>query len=103
MSSAVAELCMALSLMTQEARGMEGETYDADVLFYVFLCIQKVGRTHTRSRKYAIGIHFYSLLTKLSLSPTRLSLRSICVIMAVWMMCSLTPTTLASLRVYIGY
>lgn len=40
-SSAVAELSMALSLMTQEARGVEGETYDADVLFYVFLCIQK--------------------------------------------------------------
>lgn len=40
-SSAVAELSMALSLMTQECRGMEGETYEADVLFYVFLCIQK--------------------------------------------------------------
>uniref|UniRef100_A0A667XYF8 Glutamine rich 1 n=1 Tax=Myripristis murdjan TaxID=586833 RepID=A0A667XYF8_9TELE len=40
-SCAVAELSMALSLMTQEARGLEGETYEADVLYYVFLCIQK--------------------------------------------------------------
>lgn len=42
MSCAVAELCMGLSLMTTEARGLEGETYEADVLYYVFLCIQKV-------------------------------------------------------------
>lgn len=41
-SSAVAELCMGLSLMTTEARGLEGESYEADVLYYVFLCIQKV-------------------------------------------------------------
>uniref|UniRef100_A0A8C6Q686 Glutamine rich 1 n=1 Tax=Nothobranchius furzeri TaxID=105023 RepID=A0A8C6Q686_NOTFU len=40
-SSAVAELSMGLSLMTTEARGLEGETYEADVLYYVFLCIQK--------------------------------------------------------------
>ena len=41
-SSAVAELCMGLSMMTTDARGMEGETYESDVLYYVFLCIQKV-------------------------------------------------------------
>uniref|UniRef100_A0A3Q3XKT0 Uncharacterized protein n=1 Tax=Mola mola TaxID=94237 RepID=A0A3Q3XKT0_MOLML len=40
-SCAVAELCMGLSLMTTEARGLEGESYEADVLYYVFLCIQK--------------------------------------------------------------
>ncbi|XP_068454461.1 transcriptional regulator QRICH1-like isoform X1 [Clinocottus analis] len=40
-SSAVAELCMGLSLMTTEARGLEEESYEADVLYYVFLCIQK--------------------------------------------------------------
>ncbi|XP_077369979.1 transcriptional regulator QRICH1-like [Festucalex cinctus] len=40
-SCAVAELCMGLSLMTAEARGLEGEPYEADVLYYVFLCIQK--------------------------------------------------------------
>ncbi|XP_076132081.1 transcriptional regulator QRICH1-like isoform X1 [Alosa pseudoharengus] len=40
-SSAVAELNVALALMTEEARGLEGESYEADVLYYVFLCIQK--------------------------------------------------------------
>lgn len=52
MSCAVAELCMGLSLMTTEARGLEGETFEADVLYYVFLCIQKVScakRLHTFS------------------------------------------------------
>lgn len=45
-SCAVAELCMGLSLMTTEAQGLEEETYDADVLYYVFLCIQKVSAPH---------------------------------------------------------
>uniref|UniRef100_A0A3B3BUM5 Glutamine rich 1 n=1 Tax=Oryzias melastigma TaxID=30732 RepID=A0A3B3BUM5_ORYME len=40
-SCAVAELCMGLSLMTTEARGLEEESYEADVLYYIFLCIQK--------------------------------------------------------------
>ncbi|XP_041638929.1 glutamine-rich protein 1-like [Cheilinus undulatus] len=40
-SSAVAELNLALSLMTQEARGSEEEEFASDVLYYVFLCIQK--------------------------------------------------------------
>lgn len=46
MSCAVAELSVGLSHMCQEARGLEGETYGADVLYYVFLCIQKVPHTH---------------------------------------------------------
>lgn len=41
-SSAVAELNLGLSLMTQEARGSEEEQFSPDVLYYVFLCIQKV-------------------------------------------------------------
>nr|XP_046239676.1 transcriptional regulator QRICH1-like isoform X2 [Scatophagus argus] len=40
-SSAVAELNLGLSLMTQEARGSDGEEFGSDVLYYVFLCIQK--------------------------------------------------------------
>ncbi|XP_061908597.1 transcriptional regulator QRICH1-like isoform X1 [Entelurus aequoreus] len=40
-SSAVAELNLGLSLMTQEARGTEEEEFAPDVLYYVFLCIQK--------------------------------------------------------------
>ncbi|XP_037108819.1 glutamine-rich protein 1-like [Syngnathus acus] len=40
-SSAVAELNLGLALMTQEARGSEEEQFAPDVLYYVFLCIQK--------------------------------------------------------------
>ncbi|XP_028262372.1 transcriptional regulator QRICH1 [Parambassis ranga] len=40
-SSAVAELNLGLSLMTHEARGSEEEQFAPDVLYYVFLCIQK--------------------------------------------------------------
>ncbi|XP_033821910.1 transcriptional regulator QRICH1-like [Periophthalmus magnuspinnatus] len=40
-SSAVAELNLALSLMTKEARGLDEEEFSPDVLYYVFLCIQK--------------------------------------------------------------
>ncbi|KAL4645949.1 glutamine-rich protein 1-like [Arapaima gigas] len=41
-SCAVAELNIGLCLMTQEARGLEGEPFEPDVLYYIFLCIQKV-------------------------------------------------------------
>ncbi|CAG06870.1 unnamed protein product, partial [Tetraodon nigroviridis] len=40
-SSAVAELNLGLSLMTQEARGLDEQPFSSDVLYYVFLCIQK--------------------------------------------------------------
>uniref|UniRef100_A0AAQ6IN60 DUF3504 domain-containing protein n=1 Tax=Anabas testudineus TaxID=64144 RepID=A0AAQ6IN60_ANATE len=40
-SSAVAELNLGLSLMTQEARGSAEEEFAPDILYYVFLCIQK--------------------------------------------------------------
>uniref|UniRef100_A0A672SYD9 Glutamine-rich protein 1-like n=1 Tax=Sinocyclocheilus grahami TaxID=75366 RepID=A0A672SYD9_SINGR len=40
-SSSVGELNLALSLMTQEACGLEGEPFEPDSLYYVFLCIQK--------------------------------------------------------------
>lgn len=48
-SSAVAELNLGLSLMTQEARGSEEEQFAPDVLYYVFLCIQKVGTVPART------------------------------------------------------
>ena len=44
---------MGLSLMTTEARGLEGETYEADVLYYVFLCIQKVSSQKVKKKKHA--------------------------------------------------
>lgn len=39
--TSIAELSLGLSLMTQEAKGLEGETLEADMLYYIFLCIQK--------------------------------------------------------------
>ncbi|KAI5101530.1 glutamine-rich protein 1, partial [Silurus meridionalis] len=39
--TSIAELSLGLSLMTQEAKGLEGETLGADILYYIFLCIQK--------------------------------------------------------------
>ena len=41
----MAELNYGLCLMTREARNGEGEPYDPDVLYYIFLCIQKVGNS----------------------------------------------------------
>ncbi|XP_034022408.1 glutamine-rich protein 1-like [Thalassophryne amazonica] len=40
-SSAVAELNLGLSLMVQEARGSDEEEFSPDLLYYIFLCIQK--------------------------------------------------------------
>ncbi|KAJ1111043.1 hypothetical protein NDU88_008381 [Pleurodeles waltl] len=40
-SSAVAELNYGLCLMTRESRNGDGEPYDPDVLYYIYLCIQK--------------------------------------------------------------
>lgn len=62
-SCAVAELCMGLSLMTTEARGLEGETYEADVLYYVFLCIQKVRSLCTQTHTHSIQHLFISFST----------------------------------------
>ncbi|XP_069499404.1 transcriptional regulator QRICH1 isoform X2 [Ambystoma mexicanum] len=40
-SSAVAELNYGLCLMSRESRNGDGEPYDPDVLYYIYLCIQK--------------------------------------------------------------
>ncbi|KAI5621919.1 glutamine-rich protein 1 [Silurus asotus] len=39
--TSIAELSLGLSLMTQEAKGLGGETLGSDILYYIFLCIQK--------------------------------------------------------------
>lgn len=89
-SSAVAELNLGLSLMTQEARGSDEEEFAPDVLYYVFLCIQKVS---TPIHKYEDG------------GPPR-DLKLFCFVfsilpkMDVWMMFSLIHTTLVSVSVY---
>lgn len=68
---------MGLSLMTQEARGSEDEQFAPDVLYYVFLCIQKVsipivnhkeaGRIKLRLKLLnnlfcVVGVFFFSFL-----------------------------------------
>lgn len=53
-SSAVAELNYGLCLMTREARNGEGEPYDPDVLYYIFLCIQKVGNRTSQEHVWAV-------------------------------------------------
>lgn len=50
-SSAVAELNLGLSLMTQEARDLDEQPFSSDILYYVFLCIQKVGSSFTAVRR----------------------------------------------------
>lgn len=96
-SCAVAELCMGLSMMTSEARGLQGETYEADVLYYVFLCIQKVRRptaaphTHTAPTVSAPLIqHTFSFCSC-----------STCLITVASMTCSQISTTPALLKGYI--
>lgn len=61
-SSAVAELNYGLCLMTREARNGEGEPYDPDVLYYIFLCIQKVGNNFAGT---CLSI-WYLLVTQIS-------------------------------------
>lgn len=58
-SSAVAELNLALSLMTQEARGSEEEEFASDVLYYIFLCIQKVSVLMSGSFFFLKRFKFY--------------------------------------------
>lgn len=62
-SSAVAELNLGLSLMTQEARGLDEEQFSADVLYYVFLCIQKVNIHMLSVCVVAKGLFFFFKLS----------------------------------------
>lgn len=89
---------MGLSLMTQEARGSEDEQFAPDVLYYVFLCIQKVsisilnhkkaGRIKLRLKLLfcVVGVFFlfYSIFLK----------------MDVWMIFSMIHITLDFAKVY---
>lgn len=62
-SCAVAELNIGLSLMTQEARGLEGEPFDPDVLYYIFLCIQKVcDITYVSNEPFASFVRRFKLM-----------------------------------------
>lgn len=89
-SSAVAELNLGLALMTQEARGLDEQPFSSDVLYYVFLCIQKVSNrfiTQHRSTR-RVGVN-------LSVSGCSFSVK-----MDAWMIYSLILITFASVSLY---
>lgn len=89
---------MGLSLMTQEARGSEDEQFAPDVLYYVFLCIQKVSISilnHKKAGRIKLRLKllfcvvvvfflFYSIFLK----------------MDVWMIFSMIHITLDFAKVY---
>lgn len=90
---------MGLSLMTQEARGSEDEQFAPDVLYYVFLCIQKVsisilnhkkaGRIKLRLKLLFCVVGFFFFL-----------FYSIFLKMDVWMIFSMIHITLDFAKVY---
>lgn len=96
-SSAVAELNLGLALMTQEARGSEDEQFTPDVLYYVFLCIQKVSIRILKHKE--AGSLKLKLLRSLCVCVFCL-FSSICLKMDVWMMFSMIHITHGSAKVY---
>lgn len=89
-SSAVAELNLGLSLMTQEARGLDEQPFSSDVLYYVFLCIQKVWSPF-------IALHHSTHRVRVNLS---FSGCSISVKMDAWTIFSLILITFSSVSLY---
>lgn len=89
-SSAVAELNLGLSLMTQEARGLDEQPFSSDVLYYVFLCIQKV-------RSPFITLHHSTHRVRVNL---RICGCSISVKMDAWTIFSLILITFGSVSLY---
>lgn len=89
-SSAVAELNLGLSLMTQEARGLDEQPFSSDVLYYVFLCVQKVSSPFRTVRHSKCP-------ERVNLS---ISVRSISVKTDAWTIFSLTRITSISVSPY---
>lgn len=102
MSSAVAELNLGLSLMTQEARGSDDEQFAPDVLYYVFLCIQKVGIRDDQTLTSTYEDESPSQSADLSYFMFNLfiSFDSISSNMNAWTISSLIPITHVSVSVY---
>lgn len=89
-SSAVAELNLGLSLMTQEARGLDEQPFSSDVLYYVFLCIQKVSSPLVTLRHST-----HRLRVNLSISGCSISVK-----MDAWTIFSLILITFGSVSLY---
>ncbi|XP_074083325.1 transcriptional regulator QRICH1-like isoform X2 [Macrotis lagotis] len=65
LSVPIAELNQGLCLMTQEARRPDGSSYEADVLYYFFLCIQKHMFDNNRIDNIFTDLYYLKFLERL--------------------------------------
>ncbi|XP_075455949.1 transcriptional regulator QRICH1-like [Ascaphus truei] len=65
LSVPIAELNYGLCLMTKEARKHDGSPYDADMLFYLFLCMQKHMFDNNRIDNIFADLYYSKFLEKL--------------------------------------
>ncbi|XP_072452603.1 transcriptional regulator QRICH1-like isoform X2 [Notamacropus eugenii] len=65
LSVPIAELNQGLCLMTQEARRQDGSSYEADVLYYLFLCIQKHMFDNNRIDNIFTDLYYLKFLERL--------------------------------------
>ncbi|XP_074128142.1 transcriptional regulator QRICH1-like isoform X2 [Sminthopsis crassicaudata] len=65
LSVPIAELNQGLCLMTQEARRRDGSSYEADVLYYLFLCIQKHMFDNNRIDNIFTDLYYLKFLERL--------------------------------------
>ncbi|XP_016281056.1 transcriptional regulator QRICH1-like isoform X1 [Monodelphis domestica] len=65
LSVPIAELNQGLCLMTREARRPDGSSYEADVLYYLFLCIQKYMFDNNRIDNIFTDLYYLKFLERL--------------------------------------
>lgn len=65
LSVSIAELNYGLCLMTKEARKPDGSSYEADTLYYLFLCIQKYMFDNDRIDNVFADLYYSKFLEKL--------------------------------------
>uniref|UniRef100_A0A674IDX7 QRICH1-like domain-containing protein n=1 Tax=Terrapene triunguis TaxID=2587831 RepID=A0A674IDX7_9SAUR len=65
LSVPIAELNYGLCLMTKEARKEDGSSYEADMLFYLFLCIQKYMFDNDRIDNIFADLYYVKFLERL--------------------------------------
>ncbi|NP_001088872.1 glutamine-rich 1 like S homeolog isoform X1 [Xenopus laevis] len=65
LSVPIADLNYGLCLMTKEARKQDGSSYDADMLFYLFLCMQKHMFDNNRIDNVFADLYYSKFLEKL--------------------------------------
>uniref|UniRef100_A0A8C8RV07 Uncharacterized protein n=1 Tax=Pelusios castaneus TaxID=367368 RepID=A0A8C8RV07_9SAUR len=65
LSMPIAELNYGLCLMTKEARKQDGSSYEADMLYYLFLCIQKYMFDNDRIDNIFADLYYVKFLQRL--------------------------------------